>query len=315
MDTTFKGKAKPLDDIDLPRIGSLIGVGEDEIHAFMDVEASGTPFDKKGRPKMLFEPHVFYRNLTGKKRQEAVAAGLAYKKWGEQRYPSDSYPRLIRAMAIDETAALKSASWGLSQILGENHEAAGYLEVQTMVADFMYSAASQLQATVKLLKAWQIDDDLRAHRWAKIASVWNGPGYKKNRYDVKLAAAFKKWQRIRDTPYTPEPAGKPVGAREPAPAPKPVRPAPRPPAPPPAGKEIKIVPIEVPGLDKPLPKSTTFWATIVGFVTSVVGAIQALDWRIALALIVVAAAAAAWIIRERRKYRNEQRDIVEVFKA
>lgn len=64
----FKGRAKRLDDIDLPRIGHRIGVGEDELHAFMDVETSGGGFDPQGRPKILFEPHVFYRNLTGAKR-------------------------------------------------------------------------------------------------------------------------------------------------------------------------------------------------------------------------------------------------------
>ncbi len=64
--------------IDLPRVGHQIGVGEDEIHAFMDVEASGSGFDDRGRPKMLFEPRVFYRNLRGPKRDQAVKEGLAY---------------------------------------------------------------------------------------------------------------------------------------------------------------------------------------------------------------------------------------------
>ena len=67
----FRGAAKRLDDIDLPRLGERIGVGEDEIHAFMDVEAAGSGFDKHGRPKMLFEPHVFYRNLPKATRSEA----------------------------------------------------------------------------------------------------------------------------------------------------------------------------------------------------------------------------------------------------
>ena len=51
----FKGAAKRIEDTDLPRIGATIGVGEDELHAFMDVEAAGSGFDSAGRPKMLFE--------------------------------------------------------------------------------------------------------------------------------------------------------------------------------------------------------------------------------------------------------------------
>ncbi|TIX59043.1 MAG: DUF3380 domain-containing protein [Mesorhizobium sp.] len=203
MDTTFKGAAKRLTDIDIPRTGAIIGVGEDEIHAFMDVEAAGSGFDRAGRPKLLFEPHVFYRNLSGAKRSAAVKAGLAYAKWGAKPYPKDSYPRLIAAMAIDETAALKSASWGLTQILGENHNAAGFPTVQAMVQAFMANEAAHLEATVKLLVAWKVDDDLMAHRWAVVARTWNGPGYKKNRYDSRLAAAFAKWKKISDIPYKP----------------------------------------------------------------------------------------------------------------
>ncbi|RVD64096.1 N-acetylmuramidase domain-containing protein [Mesorhizobium sp. M7A.F.Ca.ET.027.03.2.1] len=211
MDTSFKGAAVRLQDIDIPRIGAEIAVGEDELHAFMDVEAAGSGFDATGRPKMLFEPHVFYRLLgKGMKRDAAVKAGLAYPKWGMKPYPKDSYPRLVKAMAIDETIALMAASWGLTQILGENHRDAGYTSPQALVTAFLASEANHLEATVRLLVAWKIDDDLRAHRWPVIARTWNGPGYKKNAYDTKMAAAFAKWQKIRDTPFSA--AGDPVSA-------------------------------------------------------------------------------------------------------
>ncbi|CDN52548.1 Peptidoglycan-binding domain 1 protein [Neorhizobium galegae bv. officinalis bv. officinalis str. HAMBI 1141] len=198
----FKGAAVRLDDIDIPRIGSEIGVGEDEIHAFMDVEAAGSGFDGQGRPKILFEPHVFYRNLTGKKRDEAVKQGLAYSSWGEKPYPKDSYPRLIMAMAIDETAAIKATSWGLTQILGENCKGAGYATPQAMVLAFMADEENHLAATVSLLKHMGIADDLKAHAWAVVARVWNGPGYRKNKYDTKMAAAYAKWAKVRDTPFS-----------------------------------------------------------------------------------------------------------------
>lgn len=220
MNTTFKGAAARLKDIDIPRIGAEIGVGEDELHAFMQVEAAGSGFDAAGRPKMLFEPHVFYRLLgKGAKRDAAVSAGLAYPKWGTKPYPKDSYPRLVKAMAIDETAALMSASWGLTQILAENHRDAGYTSPQAMVTAFMSSEANHLEATVRLLVAWKVDDDLRAHRWPVIARTWNGPGYKQNAYDKKMAAAFEKWQKIRDTPLWPmeAPAPEPASPAQPAP--------------------------------------------------------------------------------------------------
>lgn len=199
----FRGAAKRLDDIDLPRLGHRIGVGEDEIHAFMDVEAAGSGFDSKGRPKMLFEPHVFYRNLSGGKRTAAVKAGLAYAKWKSGNYPNDSYPRLARAMMIDETAALKAASWGLGQVLGENHKIIGYATPQTMVRAFMEDEEAHLEGMINFLIANNIDDDLRAHNWAVVARVYNGPGYATHNYHGRMAAAFAKWKRIADTPWKP----------------------------------------------------------------------------------------------------------------
>ncbi len=199
----FKGKAKRLDDIDLPAIGAIIGVGEDELHAFMDIEAAGSGFDKQGRPKMLFEPHLFYRKLSGAKLKEAIRYGLAYPKWGEKPYPRDSYPRLKHAMSIDCTAALKSCSWGLGQILGENHRLAGYKSAWAMVQDFMNDEEAHLKAIVQFLIANNIEDDLREHRWEVVARVYNGPGYAKHGYHTRMEAAYKKWAKIKDTPYKP----------------------------------------------------------------------------------------------------------------
>lgn len=217
MNKTFKGAAKRLEDKDIPRIGARIGVGEDELHAFMEVEAAGSGFDSKKRPKMLFEPHVFYRNLKGAERDAAVKAGLAYAKW-KRNYPADSYPRLLKAMEINETAALKAASWGLGQILGENYKAAGYDSPQDMVADFMEDEETHLNAMVSFLIVKKIAADLKAHRWADVARKYNGAGYKANSYDTRMAAAYAKWRKIKDTPWEAQP-GEEVLTPKPKPTP------------------------------------------------------------------------------------------------
>lgn len=216
MDRSFRGAAKRLDDIDLPKLGYRLGVGEDEIHAFLDVETRGSGFDALGRPIILFEPHVFYRNLAGALRDRAVKEGLAYKNWGAKPYPKDSYPRLRAAADIDETAALKAASWGLAQVLGENHKAAGFATVQDMVRAMMADEEMQLEAAVNFILTNKLDDELRRHDWAGFALGYNGKGYRQNRYDTKLAEAFAKWHRIKDTPWSPDAPSKPV---PPTPAP------------------------------------------------------------------------------------------------
>lgn len=198
----FNGSAARLADTDLPRIGAMIDVGEDEIHAFLDVETRGGGFDSRGRPKMLFEPHVFYRELAGAERDAAVKAGLAYPRW-KRNYPADSYPRLEQAMAINENAALKSASWGIGQVMGFNFKLAGFRSARGMVTAFLDSEAAQLEAAVQFIISNQLDDDLRNHDWRGFARGYNGAGYEANGYHTKLAAAYAKWAKIADTPWEP----------------------------------------------------------------------------------------------------------------
>lgn len=212
----FQSSGKRITDYDIPRIGALIGVGEDEVHAILDVESSGSGFDRAGRLKMLFEPLWFYRHLTPTnddpnakdmltKRSRAVALGLA-QPTRPTSYPPESYTRLEKALLIDEAAALKSASWGLGQIMGFNHAPAGYATVQAMVAAFCADEAHQLEAMISFIKAHKLDDDLRRHDWRGVARGYNGEGYERDGYHIKLANAYAKWARLPDTPYDP---GKP----------------------------------------------------------------------------------------------------------
>jgi hypothetical protein len=218
----FKGRAKRLDDIDLPRVAALIGVGEDEIHAVLDVEAAGSGFDSQGRVKALYEPHIAYREANKRKDKtvlnKLVASGLAYPNW-RRDYPKDSYPRIEAAMAIDEDIALRSTSWGLGQIMGFNCNAAGYASPEAMVLAFAEDEESHLEAMVRFIITHELDDEIRRHDWARFARGYNGAGYRANMYDEKLAAAFAKWRKIKDTPWTPETAVEPVQA---SPAPMPV---------------------------------------------------------------------------------------------
>jgi N-acetylmuramidase len=201
----FVGEGKRVDPGDYGKIGKLIGVGEDEMRAFMEVESRGKGFDHKGRPVILNEPHVFYRNLPRSKRNEAVKKGLAYPKWGTKPYLKTQdarYEWLEKAMKIDEEAALKACSWGLTQVLGENYKAGGFDSVQEMVTSFMDDEENHLRATANFLATHNLDDDLRAHRWEAVARGYNGAGYKKNRYDTKMRDAYRKWAKIPDIPQT-----------------------------------------------------------------------------------------------------------------
>lgn len=211
----FNGLGKRLDDIDLPLVGKMIGVGEDPIHAILDTETRGSGFDSSKRPTMLFEPHVFYRLLKGAGQTDALtkacARNIAYPKWGTLPYPKESYTNLNAAYALHPNFALQSASWGLGQLMGFNFNLAGYKSTESMVVEFMQDEEFQLKAMVRFIVSAGLDDELRALDKAKtrdemliaargFAYGYNGAGFAKNGYDVKIVDSLVKWRGIKDTP-------------------------------------------------------------------------------------------------------------------
>ena len=189
----FNGPARPLSGEDITLIAGYLGCHVAAVRAVLAVEAAGKGYDSKGRPKMLFEPHVFWRELgKGAKRDAAAKAGLAYAKWKPGAYPSDSYPRLAKAMAIDERAALRSASWGLGQVMGFNHSAAGFPTVQEMVRAMTVSEGAQLYAMARFIVTNALHRALKVRDWEAFAKGYNGSGYRKNAYHTKLKAAYDK---------------------------------------------------------------------------------------------------------------------------
>ncbi len=106
---------------------------------------------------------------------------------------SHQYDRLATAIALDRTAALRSASWGLGQILGENFAMSGFSDVESMVAAMSDSEDIQLAAVVSFVDRSGFAASLQQHNWAAFAARYNGPSYSVNQYDVKLAAAFQTY--------------------------------------------------------------------------------------------------------------------------
>lgn len=211
----FTGTGKRLAPNDIGDAARLLGVETAVLLAFLEVEAAGRGFDNKKRPKMLRETHVFYRELgAGPKRDKAIARGLANKQW-KRNYPSDSYPDLERMMEIDVGAALRSCSWGLPQIMGFNHAAAGFATAGLMVEAMKQGEREQLIAFVTLLKSWKMapmltgKDFTNPNSWKAAASKYNGTGYAENGYHTKMAAAYRKHKGQTLSPVNNAPVAKP----------------------------------------------------------------------------------------------------------
>ena len=72
-------------------------------------------------------------------------------------------------MAIDRTAALQSASWGMFQIMGFNYQACGYGSVESFINDMFESESRHLTAFVGFIKKNKLASALKNKSWATFA--------------------------------------------------------------------------------------------------------------------------------------------------
>lgn len=158
----------------------------------LDVETRGFGFLKDRRPQILFERHIFHNLTNG--RYDNGNADISNAKTGGYVGGSDEYPRLEKAMKLDQTAALKSVSWGIGQVMGSNYEVAGFNSVDHMVAEMVKDENAQLRVMENFIKDKGLAGALQSQDWSSFARGYNGAGFKKNDYDTRLAAAHAKFK-------------------------------------------------------------------------------------------------------------------------
>ena len=149
-------------------------------------------FDSQGRPSILFERHFFHRLTQG--RFDASDPDISNRHQGGYGRFSEQYPKLERAMKLDHAAALRSASWGKFQIMGDNYRQAGYQSVDAFVdaekrsvQDHLAALVSYIKADAPMLRCLQQKD------WAGFASRYNGPSYRENDYDTKMRQNYERF--------------------------------------------------------------------------------------------------------------------------
>lgn len=188
--------APAIDDLDRKAAAMVLKCSVAHIRAIEKVESNGTSFDQSGRPVILFEPHIFYR-LTGGR---YGSTSFSSKSWNRALYPKSydgRWQQMADAAALDEDAALQSASWGLFQVMGFHYAACGFKTPQDYAAAMTADEDNHLEAMVSFIQSEGLDDELRACKAGNPASCvpfvsrYNGPGYKANNYHVKFANALR----------------------------------------------------------------------------------------------------------------------------
>jgi hypothetical protein len=185
----FTGTATPLTAQGIEACAARLSVHPAEIWTVLRVETRGCGYFADRRPVILFERHVFSRK-TGH-RFDAQAPDISNPHAGGYGGGVKEYERLARALALDEQAAMESASWGLGQVMGFNATDLGYASVEQFVSRMMASEDEQLAALAAFIQKNGLAEPLRHHDWAAFARGYNGPGYEKNQYDKKLAEAYQ----------------------------------------------------------------------------------------------------------------------------
>lgn len=189
-----------LTDLDFKEMARQLGVEEATLRAVVEVECSSRGgFLSDGRPRILFEGHIFWKRLAARGIDPTPLAAdnpdILYPRWTRTHYRGGKgeWERLDRAMGLCEDAAVESASWGLFQIMGFHWKTCGCRSPREFRERMEHSEREQMALAMKFLEKTGIVKHLKTKDWCTFALRYNGNGYKSNHYDTRLAAAYQKY--------------------------------------------------------------------------------------------------------------------------
>ncbi|MDG3582067.1 N-acetylmuramidase family protein [Galbibacter pacificus] len=203
--TLFNNTDKLLSEKDLMDFSKKFNLDLAIVKAINEVESNGKGFLISGRAKILFEGHVFWkelekRGISPEKYVSAKTRHVLYPKWTKKYYVGGEgeYLRLETAASIQKSkdfhdAAHASASWGAFQIMGYHYKDLGYTSVNAFVEAMQIHEREHLHAFGMYLKANKLLPFLREKDWDAFSRAYNGPSYKKNQYDKRLKLLYFKY--------------------------------------------------------------------------------------------------------------------------
>ncbi|SDE20279.1 N-acetylmuramidase family protein [Niabella drilacis] len=174
---------------DYKEAARLLGCEVAAITAVAEVESAGAGFLANDTPKILFERHKFHQLTAGK--YDTAYPDISNSIPGGHGKISDQHRRLQRAAAQDRQAALMAVSWGKFQVLGLNFKLAGFATLPLFINAMYTGEPAHLMAFCNFVKNTGLLAALQRRDWPAFAYIYNGPAYKKNRYDSRMAAAYK----------------------------------------------------------------------------------------------------------------------------
>jgi N-acetylmuramidase/Predicted Peptidoglycan domain len=188
--------APAVTETEIRALSDRMGCTPKQLRAVAQVESGGGGYDNRGRPKILFERHLFHRFTNG------VHSPAIFSSPRGGGYDISSWEKLTLAAAQDVDAAFASVSWGKFQVLGAHASGAysGFLNLgYANPLELAYSTVTGEGAHYELLARYiekaglkRAIQQLSTNPTDNIAFAkgYNGPAYKKFAYDTKLAKAM-----------------------------------------------------------------------------------------------------------------------------
>jgi hypothetical protein len=181
--------ASAVTDADIATLATRLGCSVKQLKAVAKVESGGSAFDRFGRPKILFERHLFHRFTGGRFGQTA---------WSNPKgggYNEDSWDKLTRAACQDVGSAFAAVSWGKFQVLGMHWDHLGYPSALEMAYTTVTSEAAHYEMLARFVEFNGLKEALKKlstdpERNIAFASRYNGPAFRKFAYHSKLAEAM-----------------------------------------------------------------------------------------------------------------------------
>ncbi|MBA1289183.1 N-acetylmuramidase domain-containing protein [Pseudomonas japonica] len=187
--------ARLLDHATLEAGAARLGVPLPTLMAVNEVESLGMGFLENGKPKILLERHVLYRQLPAGERDALAECypQLVHPQAGGYVGGSGEHARLALARDLAGDCALAACSWGAFQVMGYHAERLGYPSVAVFTEQMGMNEHAQFEAFLRFIEHDPaLHKALKARRWATFAERYNGPAYRRNLYDTRLERAYAR---------------------------------------------------------------------------------------------------------------------------
>lgn len=174
------------------------------VFALLSCESAEYGFLPNSRAKILYERHIFYRYYSrkhGVAKADALATqypNICNKQTRGYLGGEREWSRLEQAMKIDPEIALMSASFGLGQIMGFNFKVVGCGDIYEFFRKVMRSEYEQFDLMLSFIlnSSPGMKKAMQSLNFKKVAEIYNGPAYARNKYDTKLTGFYSTFVKL-----------------------------------------------------------------------------------------------------------------------